>query len=183
MTLQTPLIWLDMEMTGLNPETDRIIEVGLLVTDSELNIIAQAPTWVIYQDATVLAIMDEWNKSTHQKNGLIAKINTSNLTEQMVEKAMLDFMRQYSAPQMSPMCGNTVHQDRRFLAKWMPEAESYFHYRNIDVSTLKELAKRWKPDIVKNFVKNSKHEALADIIESVEEMRYYRKYFIQGSAQ
>ncbi len=178
---KTPLIWLDMEMTGLKPETDRIIEVGLLITDSELNIIAQAPTWVIYQDDAILAAMDEWNQSTHQKNGLIAKVNASNLTELAVEKAMINFMKQYSTPQVSPMCGNSVHQDRRFLAKWMPEAEAYFHYRNIDVSTLKELAKRWKPDIVKNFAKNSKHEALADIIESVEEMRYYRKYFIQGS--
>ncbi|QQS16505.1 MAG: oligoribonuclease [Neisseriales bacterium] len=179
MTKHNTLIWLDMEMTGLCPVTDRILEVGMLITDHDLNILAKAPSWVLHQTDVVLEVMDTWNTQTHQKSGLIDQVKASVLTEQAVEHAMVDFMKQYAAPQSSPMCGNTVHQDRRFLAQWMPQAEAYFHYRNIDVSTLKELAKRWKPAIVKQFVKVSKHEALADIIESVEEMRYYREHFIQ----
>ena len=173
------LIWLDMEMTGLNPDSDRIIEVAMLVTDSQLNIVAEAPVFVIHQSDDVLNGMDDWNQNTHGKSGLTAKVKASTLEEPQAEEQILAFLKEYAAERVSPMCGNTVHQDRRFLARWMPQVEAYFHYRNIDVSTLKELAKRWKPEVARGVVKKGKHEALADIIESVEEMRYYRDNFIK----
>lgn len=168
------LIWIDMEMTGLSPETDRIIEVALVITDSELNVIAEAPVLVVSQSNDVLAGMDKWNQSTHTRSGLIDKVKSSKLSEQDVEASMLAFLRQHVPPGISPMCGNSICQDRRFLARYMPALEEYFHYRNLDVSTLKELAKRWKPQITFGFNKESKHEALADIYESIEELKYYR---------
>lgn len=176
---QNNLIWLDMEMTGLNPDKDRIIEIAMLVTDSQLNIIAEAPVYVVHQSDAVLDSMDDWNKNTHGKSGLIDKVRISTLDEEEATQQVISFLQHHVPEGISPMCGNTVHQDRRFLARWMPQVESYFHYRNIDVSTLKELAKRWKPEIARGVTKKGKHEALADIIESVEEMRYYRDHFIK----
>ncbi len=172
------LIWIDMEMTGLNTETDLIIEVALVITDSQLEIVAQAPVLVVSQSDTVLDNMDNWNTSTHTKSGLIDRVKASHLTEAEVEMQMLEFLQQYVPEGISPMCGNSICQDRRFLARSMPKLEAYFHYRNLDVSTLKELVKRWKPEIKSGVVKNGKHEALADIIDSIEELKYYRKHFI-----
>ncbi len=172
------LIWIDMEMTGLNPQTDRIIEVALVVTDSELNKVAEAPVLVVWQSDDVLAGMDKWNQSTHTKSGLIDKVKSSKLTEQEVEASMLAFLQEYVPASISPMCGNSICQDRRFLARHMPALETHFHYRNLDISTLKELAKRWKPQIVSGFNKESKHEALADIYESIEELKYYRLHLL-----
>lgn len=167
-----------MEMSGLLPDTDRILEIALVVTDSQLNTIAEADVLVIHQNDTVLDGMDSWNKGTHGKSGLIDKVKTSALDEAEAEKQMLAFLQQYVPARTSPMCGNSICQDRRFLARYMPALENYFHYRNLDVSTLKELAKRWKPAIVKNFTKNSKHEALSDIYDSIAEIQHYREHFI-----
>ena len=172
---QNNLVWLDMEMTGLNPDTDRIIEVAIVVTDSQLNAVAVAPVLVVHQPDAVLEAMDDWNKGTHSRTGLIDKVKASRLTAEEVENELLAFLVQHVPKQTSPMCGNSICQDRRFLARHMPKLEAYFHYRNLDVSTLKELAKRWKPEIAKGLVKQGKHEALADIYESVEELRYYRE--------
>jgi oligoribonuclease len=169
------LIWLDMEMTGLQPDSDRIIEVALVVSDAQLNVIAQSPVWVVRQPAEVLDAMDSWNKGTHGKSGLIDKVLASVLSEAETEARAIDFLRTLVPQGASPMCGNSICQDRRFLARWMPKLEAYFHYRNLDVSTLKELVKRWKPEALKGFVKEGKHEALADILESIEELKYYRK--------
>jgi oligoribonuclease len=169
------LIWIDMEMTGLQPDTDRIIEVAVLVTDPELRIIAESPVWVIHQPDAVLEAMDTWNRATHAKTGLVAKVKASTLTEAVMEKQAVEFLAQHVPPGTSPMCGNSICQDRRFLARWMPQLESYFHYRNLDVSTLKELVRRWKPEIAKGFAKEGKHQALADILESIEELKYYRR--------
>ena len=176
---QNNLIWIDMEMTGLVPETDCIIEVAMVITDSELNAIAEAPVLVVHQEDNVLDGMDAWNKSTHGKSGLIDKIKASTLDNATVEMQMLEFLKEYVPIRTSPMCGNSICQDRRFLARWMPELEAYFHYRNLDVSTLKELAKRWKPEIASGIKKHGKHEALADIYESIAEMKYYREHFIK----
>src|SRR5437868_727724 len=173
------LIWIDMEMTGLNPDTDRIIEVALVVTDHELNTLAVAPVWVVHQDDATLAAMDTWNKTTHSKSGLIDKVKASTLFESEVETAALAFVRDLVPPKASPMCGNSICQDRRFLARTMPALEDYFHYRNLDVSTLKELVRRWKPDLLKGLAKEGKHEALADVYESIEELRFYRRNFIR----
>ncbi len=173
------LIWLDMEMTGLNPETDRIIEVAMIVTDSQLNVVAESPVLVIHQPDEVLDGMDDWNKNTHGKSGLIEKVKASTLGEAEAEQILLDFMARYVPPRITPMCGNTIHQDRRFMVRWMPKLEEYFHYRNLDVSTLKELCKRWKPEVARGVVKRGKHEALADILESIEELRYYREHFLK----
>jgi oligoribonuclease len=174
------LIWIDMEMSGLSPDNDHIIEVALVVTDSQLNVVAQAPVLVVSQPEAVLEGMDNWNKSTHAKSGLIDKVKTSTLTEVEVEARMLTFLQEYIPPGISPMCGNSICQDRRFLARWMPQLEAYFHYRNLDVSTLKELVKRWKPEIAAGLTKQCKHEALADIYDSITEMKYYREYFIKA---
>ena len=173
------LVWVDMEMSGLQPETDRILEIAMIVTDGDLNIVAEGPVLVVHQEDAVLDRMDAWNKGTHGKSGLIDKVKASTLTEADVEAECLAFLRQHVKSSISPMCGNTIHQDRRFMNRYMPKLEAYFHYRNIDVSTIKELCKRWQPEVAKGFSKQQAHTALADIIESVEELRYYReKLFI-----
>jgi oligoribonuclease len=173
------LVWVDMEMSGLLPETDRILEIAMIVTDGDLNIVAEGPVLVVHQEDAVLDRMDAWNKGTHSKSGLIDKVKASTLTEVDVEAACLAFLKQHVKSSISPMCGNTIHQDRRFMNRYMPNLEAYFHYRNIDVSTIKELCKRWQPEVAKGFSKQQAHTALADIIESVEELRYYReKLFI-----
>ncbi len=168
-----------MEMTGLVPETDRIIEIALVITDSELNTVVEAPVLVVHQPDAVLDGMDSWNKSTHAKSGLIDKVKASALDDASVETQMLAFLKQHVPEKVSPMCGNSICQDRRFLARWMPQLEAYFHYRNLDVSTLKELAKRWKPEVAQALKKHGKHEALADIYESIGEMKHYREHFIR----
>jgi oligoribonuclease len=169
------LIWLDMEMTGLVPERDRIIEMALLVTDPQLELVAQSDVWVVHQPREVLDAMDSWNKGTHAKTGLTERVAASNLTEAVVEARALEFLARHVPANVSPMCGNSICQDRRFLARWMPRLEAYFHYRNLDVSTLKELVRRWKPELLKGFTKEGKHEALADILESIEELKFYRR--------
>jgi oligoribonuclease len=169
------LIWIDMEMTGLVPDTDRIIEIAMLVTDAELRVLAEGPVLVIHQPDEVLDAMDSWNKGTHKKSGLIDKVRASRLTEAEAERQAVEFLREHVAASVSPMCGNSICQDRRFLARWMPKLEAHFHYRNLDVSTLKELVRRWKPEVLKGFSKEGKHEALADILESIEELKFYRK--------
>lgn len=176
---QNNLVWLDMEMTGLNPDNDRIIEIAIVVTDSQLNTVAEAPVLVVHQPDTVLDAMDAWNKATHGRSGLIDKVKASPLDEVAVEAQMLEFLKQHVPARTSPMCGNSICQDRRFMARYMPQLEAYFHYRNLDVSTLKELVRRWKPDLAKGVVKNGKHEALADIYESIAELKYYRDNFIK----
>ncbi|HVK54268.1 MAG TPA: oligoribonuclease [Burkholderiales bacterium] len=173
------LIWIDMEMSGLKPEEDRILEVAIVVTDSELNTVAEAPVLVVRQDIAVLDGMDSWNKATHAKSGLIDRVKASLLEEGQVENQMIEFLKQHVPESISPMCGNSICQDRRFLARWMPKLEAYFHYRNLDVSTLKELAKRWKPAVASGLTKHGKHEALADVYESVDELKYYRENFIK----
>ena len=175
----THLLWLDMEMTGLSPETDCIIELAIVVTDAELNTVAEGPVLVVRQSDAVMNGMDNWNKSTHGKSGLIDKVKASQLNEAEAEAQMIAFLRQHIDPGVSPMCGNSICQDRRFMARCMPKLEAFFHYRNLDVSTLKELAKRWRPGLAEGFKKGSKHEALADIYESIEELKYYREHFIQ----
>ena len=174
------LIWIDMEMTGLSPENDRIIEVALIVTDANLVTVAQAPVWVVHQDDAVLDAMDSWNQGTHGKSGLIAKVKASTLVEAEVEAQALAFLAQHVPAKTSPMCGNSICQDRRFLARWMPALEDFFHYRNLDVSTLKELVRRWKPELNKGIPKEGKHEALADVCESIQELAYYREHFIKA---
>lgn len=168
-----------MEMTGLNPDSDRIIEIAMVVTDSQLNTIAESPAWVVHQSDAVLDGMDEWNKNTHGRSGLIDKVKASVLSEAEVEAQCLEFMKLHVPQRTTPMCGNSIGQDRRFMARYMPKLEEYFHYRNLDVSTLKELCKRWRPELAKGVVKNGKHTALADIYESIEEMKYYREHFIR----
>jgi oligoribonuclease len=174
------LIWIDLEMTGLKPDTDRIIEMALVVTDGDLNTVAEAPVWVVRQSDEVLDGMDAWNKGTHGRSGLIAKVRASSQDEATVEAQALAFLQEHVPAKASPMCGNSICQDRRFLARHMPLLEDYFHYRNLDVSTLKELARRWKPDLMKGVPKEGKHEALADVYESIVELRYYRKEFIRA---
>ncbi len=169
------LIWIDMEMTGLTPDSDRIIEIAMLITDPDLNLLAEGPVLVLHQPDEVLDAMDSWNKGTHKKSGLIDMVRASRLAEAEAEAQAVQFLRQHVPANTSPMCGNSICQDRRFLARWMPKLESYFHYRNLDVSTLKELVRRWKPEAAKGFAKEGKHEALADILESIEELKYYRK--------
>ncbi len=173
------LVWLDMEMSGLDPEKERILEIALVVTNGDLEIIEHGPVVVIHQEDALLGAMDSWNQGTHSKSGLIDKVKASTINEAQAEAIYLDFLKKHLKPGESPMCGNTIHQDRRFMAKYLPRLEVYFHYRNIDVSTIKELCKRWQPDIAKNFTKQQAHTALADVIESIEELKYYReKLFI-----
>jgi oligoribonuclease len=169
------LIWIDMEMTGLQPDSDRIIEIAILVTDSQLAPVAEAPPLVVHQPDAVLEAMDSWNKNVHKKSGLIERVRASALAEADAEREALAFLAAHVPAGASPMCGNSICQDRRFLARWMPRLEAWFHYRNLDVSTLKELVRRWKPEAAKGFSKEGKHEALADILESIEELKYYRK--------
>jgi oligoribonuclease len=176
---QNNLLWLDMEMTGLDPDRDRIIEVAIVVTDSQLNTVAEAPVLVVHQTDAALDAMDNWNKSTHSRTGLIEKVKASLLKEEEAEERLLAFLAQYVPAKTSPMCGNSICQDRRFLARYMPRLEAYFHYRNLDVSTLKELVRRWKPEIAKGLTKLGKHEALADIHESIAELKYYREHFLK----
>jgi oligoribonuclease len=173
------LVWVDMEMTGLEPETDRIIEVAIVVTDMHLNVLAEGPVLAIHQSDETLDKMDAWNKGTHGRSGLIDRVKASTVSEEQAEAELIAFMKQWVPNGKSPMCGNTIGQDRRFMVKYMPKLEAFFHYRNVDVSTLKELGKRWKPEMVSGFKKAQKHTALADILESIEELKYYRENFIK----
>ena len=173
------LIWIDLEMTGLRPDADRILEVALVVTDASLATIAEAPVWVVHQADATLDAMDAWNRGTHGRSGLIDRAKASVLDEAAVEAAALAFLRAHVPAKASPMCGNSICQDRRFLARWMPALEDHFHYRNLDVSTLKELARRWSPEVAKAFAKESKHTALADVYESIDELKFYREHFLR----
>jgi oligoribonuclease len=174
------LIWIDMEMTGLSPQTDRIIEVAAIITDSELNELAVSPSFAIAQTKETMDAMDAWNRGTHGKSGLTQRVLESTLNEAAGEQAMLDFLRPWVPSNKSPMCGNSICQDRRFMAQYMPKLEAFFHYRNLDVSTLKELCKRWQPAIAKGFEKRSAHTAIADIRESIDELKYYREHFLKA---
>jgi len=173
------LIWIDMEMTGLNPEADRIIEVATLVTDANLNILAEGPVLALHRSDAVLTAMDEWNTRTHGESGLVQRVRDSRLDDASAEAQTLEFLRQWSKPGASPMCGNSVHQDRRFMARYMPDLEAFFHYRNLDVSTVKELARRWRPELPGGYQKKNNHRALDDIRDSVNELRYYREHFFK----
>lgn len=172
------LIWLDMEMSGLLPDSDRILEVAAVVTDAELNVLGESPVLVVHQSDAVLDGMDAWNKGTHGKSGLIERVKASNMDEEGASAAMIEFLQQYVPAGKSPMCGNSICQDRRFMANYMPKLEAFFHYRNLDVSVFKELSRRWKPEIYAGFKKSSKHEALADVYESIDELKYYREHFL-----
>ncbi|QNM98094.1 oligoribonuclease [Chitinimonas koreensis] len=178
---QNRLIWLDMEMTGLDPERERIIELAVVITDANLDTVAEGPVLVVHQPDAVLDAMDDWNRNTHGKSGLVDKVRASTIDEAAASRTLLDFLALHVPKGASPMCGNTIHQDRRFMARWMPELEDWFHYRNLDVSTIKELCKRWRPDIAKGLVKAGKHEALADIYESINELKYYREHFLRAN--
>jgi oligoribonuclease len=169
-----------MEMSGLVPERDRILEVAMVVTDSELNTIAEAPVYVLHQPDEVLDAMDSWNKATHGKSGLVDKVRASTLTEAEVESQLIQFLKPLVGERIAPLCGNTVHQDRRFMARYMPAFDNYLHYRIVDVSTLKELAKRWRPDVLAGVSKEGRHEALADVQESIEELKHYRRTFLRA---
>ncbi len=179
MARQDNLIWIDLEMTGLEPETDRIIEIATIVTDSDLNILAEGPVLAIHQPDAVLDLMDEWCVRTHGQSGLTQRVRDSRISEAEAEQQTLEFLRQYLEAGASPMCGNSIGQDRRFLVRYMPELERFFHYRNLDVSTLKELAKRWRPDVYKSLNKRSTHLALEDIQDSIAELRHYREHFLK----
>lgn len=174
------LVWIDMEMTGLDPDTDRIIEVAAVVTDPQLNILAEGPVFAIHQSEALLNGMDAWNKGTHGRSGLIERVKASTVTESDAEQQLIEFLKRYVPSGKSPMCGNSICQDRRFMARSMPKLEAFFHYRNLDVSTLKELCRRWKPELASGFKKHQMHTALADILESIEELRYYREHFIKA---
>lgn len=175
---QDYLIWLDMEMSGLQPDSDRILELAAVVTDAQLNIVAESPVLVVHQSDAVLDGMDAWNKGTHGRSGLIDKVKASTLDEEAATDLMLSFLKTHVPAGKSPMCGNSICQDRRFMARYMPRLEQFFHYRNLDVSVFKELARRWRPDIYSGFKKASRHEALADIYESIDELKYYREHFL-----
>lgn len=175
---ETFLIWVDMEMTGLRPEIDRIIEVALVVTDSDLTVLATGPVLAIHQPDSVMAAMDTWNTATHGRSGLTERVRTSTVTEAQAQSMLIDFLRPWVPAGKSPMCGNSICQDRRFMARTMPELEAWFHYRNLDVSTIKELCKRWRPEVARAFAKRSAHTALADIEESIDELRHYRQHFL-----
>jgi oligoribonuclease len=176
------LVWVDMEMTGLDPEKERIIELAAVVTEPDLTVVAESPVLVVHQPDEILQAMDKWNQSTHGKSGLIDKVKASALTEAQAQAQMLAFLSEHVPAGKSPLCGNSVSQDRRFMYRYMPALEQFFHYRTIDVSTLKELARRWRPALLKGFEKRSKHQALADIYESIDELRYYREHFIRLEA-
>ena len=169
------LIWIDMEMTGLQPEVNRVIEAAAIITDKDLNVLHEGPVVAIHQTEEVLDGMDEWNRTTHGRSGLVDRVRASTIDEAEAAKLFIETFRRFVPEGVSPMCGNTIGQDRRFMARWMPEMERYFHYRSIDVSTLKELAKRWAPDCEKKFPKSTRHEALSDIRESIEELHFYRE--------
>jgi oligoribonuclease len=176
---RTPLVWIDMEMSGLVPDRDRILEVAMVVTDADLNTVAEAPVYVLHQPDGVLEAMDSWNKSTHGKSGLVEKVRASTLDEAEVERRLIEFLKPLVAPRIAPLCGNTEHQDRRFMARYMPLFEQYLHYRIVDVSTLKELARRWRPEVLQGIAKEGRHEALADVYESIEELKHYRRNFLR----
>jgi len=180
MNKKTNLIWIDLEMTGLVPEKDIIIEIATVVTDADLNVLAEGPSLAIHQDNKYLESMDEWNTRQHTKSGLVQRVKESEISVNEAEKQTLDFVMKYVDPDTSPMCGNSICQDRRFLYNYMPKLEKFFHYRHIDVSTLKELAVRWKPDVVSNSFKQSKHLALSDIYDSINELKHYREHFIDA---
>jgi len=180
MNKKTNLIWIDLEMTGLVPEDDVIIEIATVVTDSNLNVLAEGPSLAIHQENKHLDSMDEWNTRQHTKSGLIKRVKESKISLNEAEKKTLDFLIQYVDSGTSPMCGNSICQDRRFLYIYMPKLEKFFHYRHIDVSTLKELAVRWKSDVVSTSFKQSKHLALSDIYDSINELKYYREHFIDA---
>ena len=173
------LIWIDMEMSGLDPEVERILEIAVVITTSQLDVVAEAPVLVVHQPDSLLDAMDAWNKGTHGKSGLIDRVKASTLTEVEAEAQIVAFISQHVPAKQSPICGNSVHQDRRFLVRYMPKLEDYFLYRNLDVSTLKELARRWKPEVMAGLVKHGKHEALADIHESIAELKYYRETILK----
>lgn len=174
------LIWIDLEMTGLDPIHDRIIEIATVVTDADLNVLAEGPSMAINQAQTLLDGMDEWNTKQHGNSGLIERVSQSTISEAEASAATLNFLRQWVPEGQSPMCGNTIGQDRRFLVRYMPELAAFFHYRNLDVSTLKELARRWRPELLEGFVKQAKHLALDDVYDSIGELRYYREHFIRA---
>jgi oligoribonuclease len=169
------LVWVDMEMSGLNFDSDRVLEIAVVVTGPELDVIEEGPVLVLQQSALVLDAMDRWNTSTHARSGLTDKVRSSSLDEEQASDVLIGFLQTLVPTGKSPMCGNSICQDRRFMARWMPRLEAFFHYRNVDVSTLKELARRWHPEVVRSFEKKSRHEALADIYESIEELKHYRK--------
>jgi len=173
------LVWIDCEMTGLDPEKERLLEIAVVVTGPNLSPRVEGPVCVIHQSDELLNKMDAWNKGTHGRSGLIDKVKASTLTEQDAEEQILAFIKKYVSKNNSPLCGNTISQDRRFLVKYMPKLEAYLHYRNLDVSTLKELSKRWKPEVFNSFKKQQKHTALADVHESIEELAHYREHFIK----
>ncbi len=175
------LVWLDCEMTGLEPDTDRLIEIAVVVTGPNLEPRIEGPVFVIHQSDAQLDAMDAWNKGTHGKSGLIDKVKASTVTEEEAERQILAFLAPYVSKRTAPMCGNSISQDRRFLVRYMPKLEAFFHYRNLDVSTLKELAKRWRPDVYASFKKAQKHTAMADVHESIDELAHYRTHFLRGS--
>ncbi|QDL39665.1 oligoribonuclease [Rhodoferax sediminis] len=175
------LVWLDCEMTGLDPEVERLIEIAVVVTGPNLTPRIEGPVLVIHQSDEQLAKMDKWNQNTHGRSGLIDKVKASTLGEAEAEKKILEFLAKYVPKGNAPMCGNTISQDRRFLVKYMPKLEAFFHYRSIDVSTLKELAKRWRPEVYSAFKKQQKHTALADVHESIDELAHYREHFLKMS--
>lgn len=173
------LIWIDLEMTGLDPDNDLIIEIATVITDKNLNVLAQGPVMAVHQSDAALAAMDDWNQQHHGQSGLIDRVKASPYSDAQAEQLTIDFLKQWVPENTSPICGNSIGQDRRFLYRYMPKLEAYFHYRNIDVSTLKELAARWAPEVKDGFNKVSSHQALDDILESIEELRYYREHFIK----
>jgi len=180
MSRDTRLIWIDLEMTGLDPVRERIIEMAIIVTDADLNTLAESPVLVVNQPDSILDAMDEWNTKQHGGSGLVDRVKASSLSEAEAELQMLEFLRQHTDAGTSPMCGNSVHQDRRFLNRYMPALEDHFHYRNLDVSTLKELVRRWRPDLMAGLTKKGTHLALDDIRDSIDEMRYYREHFLKA---
>lgn len=173
----TNLIWLDLEMTGLDPDGDRIIEIASVVTSSDLEILGEGPVLAISQPENVMAAMDDWNQKTHGGTGLIDRVRESSITEHDAERQTLAFLKEFLPEKASPLCGNSICQDRRFLYRSMPELEAFFHYRNLDVSSIKELANRWRPDICNGFVKSGGHRALNDVLDSIEELKFYREHF------
>lgn len=173
------LIWIDLEMTGLNPDAERIIEIAVVVTDPQVTVRVEGPVLAVHQSDALLNGMDAWNKGTHGKSGLIDRVKASQVTEADAEAQVIEFLKRYVPKGKSPMCGNTICQDRRFLARGMPRLEAWFHYRNLDVSTLKELARRWRPELMEGFKKQQAHTALADIHESIDELLYYRTHFLR----